>query len=116
MKIIIVLVMAIMLSACATAGAQSSPSPGPIAKLTHADLQTAAAYATANGFPARAAVYTALDTQLTACENAIAAAGPKAVPAGSTVGIFTAFEVAAETVATGIPASVRVNCSAITIP
>ena len=87
----------------------------PLAKFTHDDLQSAAAYATSNGYPARAAVYTAIDTQLTACENAISASAPK-LPAAGSVGVFTAYEVAAETVGNGIPAAVRINCSAVTLP
>lgn len=115
---------------CATCGAfmpgcasaqSATPSTGldlsklPLTKLTHADLQSAAAYATGNGYPARAAVYTAIDTQLTACEAAIAAAAPKVPPAGTPVGAFTLFEIAAEAVATAVPATVRVNCGAITL-
>jgi len=91
------------------------PSSLPLVKFTHEDLKAAAAYATSNGFPARAAVYTAIEQQLTACEAAIASSQPKPPPSG-TVGAFTLFEVGAEAVALGIPATVRVNCSAITLP
>lgn len=117
-RLILALALTASLGACASAPV-GSPSTAiqnlPLAKFTHADLQTAAAYATGNGYPARAAVYTALDTQLTACETALAAAAPKATPSG-TVGVFTAFEVGAEAVGQGVPASVRINCSAVTLP
>lgn len=115
MKRIILLAVvsvAILLAGCATSVQLQNL---PLAKFTHSDLQGAAAYATGNGFPARAAVYTALDTQLTACETAISAAAPKAPPSG-TVGVFTAFEVGAEAVGQGIPANVRINCSAVQLP
>ena len=92
------------------------PADTQLSKFTHADLQAAAAYANANGFPARAAVYVAIEQQLTACEAAIAAAGPKPVPTGTEVGAFTVFEVAAEAAATGIPSAVKINCSAVTLP
>lgn len=109
---------------CLSAGcAVAQPTSGgldlsklPLSKFTHADIQSAAAYATSNGYTARAAVYAALDMQLTACEAAIAAAAPKAPPAGTTVGAFTLFEIGAEAVAQGIPAAVKVNCGAITLP
>lgn len=116
----LVIAFAILLSGCATVQAQQPVgldlSKLPLAKLAHADLLSAAAYATSNGYPARAAVYTAIDQQLTACEAAITAAAPKQPPAGSTVGAFTLFEIAAEAVGTGIPAAVRINCGAITLP
>lgn len=112
-----VVIATALLAGCGTGAlAQQPVTQWPLAKFTHADLTTAATYATTNGYPARAAVYTALDVQLTACETALAAAAPKAPPAGGTVGAFTAFEVAAEAVGQGIPANVRMNCSAITLP
>jgi len=86
-----------------------------LVKFAHADLQTAAAYATANGYPDRGAVYTAIDTQLTACENAISAVVPPAPPSG-TVGVFTAYEVAAEAIGQGLPAAVRIHCGVIVLP
>ena len=79
-------------------------------------MQNAAAYATANGYPARAKVWEALDAQVSACEAAINASLPKLPPSGSTIGAATAFEVGAEAVGTGIPAAVIVNCGAITTP
>lgn len=88
----------------------------PLVKFGHADVQTAAAYATANGYPARAAFWLAVDQQVTACEDALAAAAPRAPAAGGTIGLATAFEVAAEAVGTGIPPKVTVNCSLITLP
>ncbi len=114
---ILLLSMVLAVSGCAllpTGG--FDPASLPLSKFTHADLQAAAAYANANGFPARAAVYTAIDIQLTACETAIASASPKPVPTGTTVGAFTLFEVAAEQAATGIPSAVKINCSAVTLP
>jgi len=111
MKAFVILSM-LILAGCAT---PVNVAQTPLATFTHADLTGAAAYATANGYPARAAVYTAIDTQLTACENALTAAAPKAPVAGS-VGVFTAFEVAAENVGTGVPVNVKLNCSAIQLP
>lgn len=110
----------VLLSACATA--QTSATSGfdlsklPLAKFAHADLQNAAAIATANGYPARAAVWTAMDAQLTACEAAITAAAPKLPAAGTTTGAATLLELGAEGVGQGIPANVVLNCSAITLP
>ena len=86
----------------------------PLAKFTHNDLQAAAFYANSNGYPARAAVYMAIDQQLTACENALTASAPKALPTNG--GAFLAFEVAAEAVGSGIPAAVKINCEVVTIP
>lgn len=85
-----------------------------LATFTHADLQNAASIATKGGFPARAGVYSAIDTQLTACENALATLIPPTI--SGTVGIFSAGEVAAEAVSSGIPATVKANCEAIPIP
>lgn len=89
-------------------------SATPLAKFTHADLQQAASYATGNGYPARAAVYLAIDAQLTACEKAISTLKPT-IPTG-TVGAFTAFEIAAENVGKGVPATVKLNCEPVTLP
>lgn len=104
--------MALAMSGCAT---QVNLSQTAVAKFTHADLQQASATANKANLTARVGVYSALDAQLTACENAISAAIPTVVP-NAPIGIFTAAEVAAETVATGIPASVQENCLAITVP
>jgi hypothetical protein len=120
LKLLITVAVLVAFSGCAVA--QPAPSNGidlsklPLAKLTHGDLKTAAEYANSNGYPARAAVYTAIEAQLTACEAAIAAAGPKSPPPGGTVGAFTLFEMGAEAVANGIPAAVKINCGAITLP
>ena len=114
MKLIIVAIAALSLSACASAQTLSPDQPVGISKFTHDDLQSAAAYADGNGYPARAAVYRAIDTQLTACEAAIRAAAPKTQATGR--GLFTAYEVAAEAVGQGIPAAVRINCGAIVLP
>ncbi len=88
---------------------------------THADLQNAARIATENGYPARAAVWTADDQLLTAaekqvqaCKDAIAAAKPIA-PTG-TVGVATLTELGAETAAKGIPAQVAANCAPLPLP
>lgn len=81
-----------------------------LAAATHKDLQAAAAYAQANGYPARAAVRLAIDAQLTACENAITAAIPRA-PVGGIVGPIMAAEMAEEAAGSGVPAAVRVNCA-----
>lgn len=104
----------LLLGGCASDQLKATASSPTLASFTHDDLLSAAAYASANGYPARAAVYTAIDAQLTACEAALAAARPAGKPTGA--GLFTAFEVAAEAVGTGIPAAVRINCSAVTLP
>lgn len=83
-------------------------------QFTHSDLMDAAVYAEANGYPARGAVYRAVDVQLTACEQALAASAPK--QASGVVGAFTAFEVSAEAVGNGVPAAVKLNCSAVQLP
>lgn len=118
MKYLICLFAAFLFSACASA--QTPPgldlSKLPLSKFTHADLKNAASIAAANGYPARAAVWTAVEAQLTACETAIAAAAPKFPSAGSTVGAATLLELGAEGVGQGIPANVLLNCSAITLP
>lgn len=91
-------------------------------QLTHADLQAAAAYADKNGYPARAAMWTALEAQLTAAEaqvKACADAIRAALPTGglqAPAGAFTAIEMAAEAVGQGVPASVRINCAPIPLP
>jgi hypothetical protein len=104
------------------AAAAAPAKPATLKALTHADLQAAAAYATAHGYPARAAMWTAIEAQLTAAENQVAAckaaidaALPKA-PAGDIVGLATLTEVGAEAVAQGIPAAVKANCEPIVIP
>ena len=101
-----------MLAACATPVTQTK-----LAVATHNDLQAAATYATQNGYPARAAVWTAIDTQLTACENAIQASVPIKPNLPANGGVFLAFEVGAEAVGTfsGTPASVKINCEPLPI-
>ena len=105
--------VALMLSACATVNVDQTK----IATVTHADLRAAAAYAAKNGYPDRAAVYTAIDTQLTACNNAITAAEPHAPMVDTLPGAFTAFEIAAEAAGnvSGIPAAVKIHCAALPI-
>lgn len=99
---------------------------GELAVATHADLQAAAKYAADHGFPARAAVRQAMDTLLTAietqgsaCANAIAAAIPKppAAGAGPLTPILAA-EMAEEALGnfSGIPAQVKILCAPIPIP
>lgn len=100
-------------------------SPAPTTKpslreLTHADLQGAAAYAAKNGYPARAAMWLAIEGQLTAAENQVAAckAAIAAVQkqTGDIAGPLTLIEMGAEAVAQGIPANVRANCEPIPLP
>ena len=93
-----------------------------ILKFTLADLEAAAAYADAHGYPARAAVYrahaahlSAVKLQVEACKAAIRDALPKPVDA-SNAGAFLLFEMAAEKVGQGIPAAVKINCGAIVLP
>jgi hypothetical protein len=83
------------------------------------DLEAAAVYAETNGYPARAAVHrahaarlVAVRAQLRACLDAIRAAKPKLIPDG-TIGFFLLKEMAAEKIAQGIPAAVKVNCTPI---
>jgi len=132
--IIILAVVAASLQGCATtnnapeatAGVATVPrsidfTSTKLATVTHADLQAAAARADKNGFPARAAVWRSFDVQLTAWEqqaNVCEAAIKAALPLGGQqfAGAFDAIEAAAESVGTGIPASVRVNCAPLPIP
>ena len=93
----------------------------PISQFTHSDLQNAAKIANANGYPARAAVWTADDQLLTAaesqvqaCKDAIAALKPSSP--GGTIGVATATELAAEAVAAGIPPAVKANCEPLPLP
>ena len=115
MKYLVIFCVA-MLAACATPIETTK-----LSQFTHADLQNAAAIATANGYPARAAVWTSNDQLLTAwekqidaCNQALLAAKPKS-PSG-TVGLATATELAAEGIGTGIPASVKLNCEPLPLP
>jgi len=110
--------LAVFLSACASINIAQTG----LAKATQADLAAAAAYAQANGYPAVAAVYsaqaaqlTAINGQIQACLDAIAASKPKLPTASGNVGPILAFEMARETVGTfsGVPASVKLNCEPI---
>lgn len=114
-----------MLSACATTGQPVDISTTKLSVATHADLQAAAAYANAHGYAPVAAVYladegrlTAVEAQISACANAIAAALPAPPAQSGTVGPITAFEMAREAVGslTGIPASVKIICEPLPIP
>lgn len=98
----------------AQAPAKIDLSTLPLAQFAHADLQSAAAYAMANGHPERSAVWLAIDGQVTACQKALSTLQPT-LPTG-TVGAFTAFEMAAEAVGTGIPAGVKLACEPVTLP
>jgi hypothetical protein len=110
MRIALAFLLALALSACASMG---NVAQSKVATVTHNDLVAAAAYATANKYPARAAVYQAIDAQLLACENAITAAEVAAPAVPANAGAFTAFEMAAEAAGnvSGIPASVKINCA-----
>lgn len=137
MKPIVALCFISLLAGCAstpqsssTAPAQSATAPAvgavgttSLKTLTHADLQAAAKYATDHAYPARAAMWQALEAQLTAAENQVAAcraaidaAMPKPSKSGEVVGMFTLVEIAAEAVGQGVPASVKINCEPIVIP
>jgi hypothetical protein len=96
-----------------------------LATASHADLQAAAKRATTNGYPSRAAFWTAVDGLLTAqeaqanaCEAAIAAALPKTSASPAFAGPADALEAGAEAVGSfsGIPASVRITCEPLPIP
>ena len=111
MKYIVIFCIA-ALAGCATPVTQTK-----LAVATHNDLLAAAAYATQNGYPARAAVWNAVDTQLTACENAIQASIPTKPNLPANGGVFLATEVAAEAVGSfsGTPAAVRINCEPLPV-
>ena len=99
---------------------------GKLAVATHADLQAAAAYATAHGYPERAAVRMAQDTVLTAvekqasaCANAIQAALDQIKPLGApAAGPITTLEMTEEAVGNfqGIPARVKILCAPAPLP
>jgi len=122
-------VLVIFLAGCATQPAATAPvAPGAkpdLAQVTHADLLAAAARATKNGYPARASMWTAIDTLLTAqegqavaCLAAIKAALPQPGSAPQVAGAFDGIEAAAEAVGSfsGIPASVKIVCEPLPIP
>lgn len=124
--------LCMMLAACASSPKPDAPAgaaPAAAApkqtlqQFTHADAQTAAAYAIAHGHPERAAVIqawesvlTAIEAQGAACKAAIAAAKPTLPPTGSTVGLLTLGEIAAETIGQGIPANLQITCEPIVVP
>jgi predicted small secreted protein len=112
MKHLFVLAITLLLSACATTVGIGQTK---LAQVTHQDLEAAALYANNHGYPARAAVYIAIETQLTACEKAITAAEPVVGPAPRVPGIITAYEIAAEAAGSiqTIPAAVKLNCAAL---
>jgi hypothetical protein len=131
MKKIVVLLCALMLTACANVPAQapdaaaaSTAAPAPpqtLKTFTHADLQNAAKYATDRGYLARAAMWQAIEQILTAAENQVAACKaaiqanlPK--PVDGTIGLAMLTEMGAEAVAQGVPAQVKANCEPIVIP
>lgn len=136
-RIIIAALAAVCLAACATTTTtaadgttttQVDATKGQVAVAAHEDLLAAAAYAQAHGYPARAAVWlaedarlTAIETQISACANSIAASLPKPGTGPAPVGPFTAVEIAAETVASfnGPSAAVKANCEPfpiVTVP
>ena len=99
-------------------------SQSKLAVATHADLQAAAAYATAHGYPSRAAVWqahdahlTAVEAQISACANAIAAARPSAPTAPAGAGVFTGIEIAAEAVGSfQVTPQVKILCEPLPVP
>ena len=123
----------ILLASLALAACASDPSTGQpavpdftqtqLATITHDDLVAASNRAKANGFPARAQMWTALDGLLTAreqqanaCAQAIAAMLPKQ-PDAKFAGAADAAEAAAELVSTfSISPQVKANCTLIPIP
>jgi len=122
-------ILVIFLAGCATEPAATAPvAPGAkpdLAQVTHADLLAAAARATKNGYPARAQMWTAIDTLLTAqesqaqaCLAAIKAALPTPGSLPAVAGAFDGIEAAAEAVGNfqGIPAVVKLNCEPLPIP
>ena len=124
MRYVITLFLALLLSACATTGTFDITKT-KLSVATHAGNKAAAAYATANGHPERAAWWNAIDgllsaneQQANACAAAIAAALPKAPTLPTDMAPELALEMAAEAVGnfTGIPASVRITCEALPIP
>ena len=95
-------------------------STRPLELATHNDLLAAAKYAEDHGYPARGAVWrahdahlTAVEGQISACLNAIAAAKPSAPANTGSLGPFTLIEMGAEAVASfnqGLSAAVQINC------
>ena len=122
MKRLAALLCLTLLSACATTVDLTQTK---LAVATHADLLAAAARATKNGYPARAQMWTAIDTLLTAqesqaqaCLAAIKAALPTPGSLPAVAGAFDGIEAAAEAVGNfqGFPAVVNLNCEPLPIP
>ena len=102
----------LLLAGCATA---------PIDQFTHADLQNAANIATTNGYPARAAVWTAYDQLLTASEQQVAACKAAIIAAlqkapTTAVGLATLTELTAEAAVGTSSAAVKTACTGMPIP
>lgn len=108
MRKFIPVVAVALLSACASIDIAKTQ----IAVATHNDILGAAKVYTDAGYPAVAAVFTAWDVQLTACENAISSSLPKPPAPTTNAGPLTAL--ASLDVAAGrrirIPDTVRLNC------
>jgi hypothetical protein len=104
-------VLVITLAGCATIDLTQTK----LAVATHADLLGAAQVYTNAGLPDRAAVVTAIDAQLTACEQAISAAIPKAPTPIAGAGPLTLAAQASVAVGNfnGIPAAVKLHCEPI---
>ena len=129
MKKLCLLLLSSLLTACATAQAPvtgAAPASTPtLQQVTHTDLLAAAARATKANYPARAQMWMAIDTLLTAqetqaaaCLAAIKAALPTPGSLPQVAGAFDGIEAAAEAVGNfqGIPAVVKLNCEPLPIP
>lgn len=134
MKLLTVFCIILLISACASVPAGAPPgtaatptdaSQTKLAIATHADLLAAAAYATAHGLPAIAAVYasqdanlTAVEGQITACNAAILANMPQLASPPAGAGPILVFEIAREAVGNfaGVAPAVKLACEPITIP
>ena len=124
LKLLFAVSLVAILSACASTTAPSISSSN-LAHVTHADLQAAAGYATAHGYPEVAAVYmaddaklTAINAQIDACLSAINASLPQQPAPTGSVGPILAFEMAREAVGnfSGIPAKVKILCEPLPVP
>lgn len=100
------LILAVALSGCATnlIGEDSNLSVA-----LHSDIEAAAQYAEANGYPERAAVRRAIAAQLKSCEAAISQAKPK-IPEGK-IGPILLAEMLEERAGEGVPARVKILCA-----
>ena len=114
MKRLLALLCLTLLSACATTVDLTQTK---LAVATHADLLGAAQVYTNANLPDRAAVVMAVDAQLTACEQAIGAAIPKAPAPVAGAGPLTLAAQASVAVGSfqGVPAAVRLHCEPIPI-